>query len=668
MPITVVNKIIIGFALFGGLLLITSVLSYLGLTGIQSSAEDVIEDKMPIQTRMNDVNTQILTLATFTANGYHEESIESLKASESSFESRSDAFIKQLDELSQLLGKDQVAEQAIAASRTYVAESKAMLSARKQQLMFQKQLVEQTDKALTIADEASALMLDLSFLDSNDSGIETIIGIGNNIDNKLLTLNTAINEVGKSADEETTSAVEDDLSYQLSNLSVDKEYLNRLADSISTDGIVDKFNEQYVAFLEALNGEQGLVWMQRQKLAYKAQGTAHRNAALEALTIALENIETLYERVNSSTLTAQQKILDTVMGALLTTAAVFVVGLIAAVLLAVITTRSIVRPLVKINQGLSLLSEGDLTRKLDQSGKDEFAALAAKINTLTDSLRNLVGNILSQEHRLDEVTKSSVALGEESLKQVDKQREQVQLTATNTQHVRETSRNNLTQITTAMDKLHQVEKQSQNIATLAENNRQQVLEQAKQAETSAQVVHRLDENSRNIGSILDVIKTIAEQTNLLALNAAIEAARAGEQGRGFAVVADEVRTLANRTHNSTEEIESMIGSLQKDAQRAVETINTGREQAQIGAQTTQQVSEQVANISLIIQELSEINRQIVSETEQQDDLLSDVASSLQRIVELAEMSASSTQKANESTSQIDVEMADLKKAVSQFKL
>ena len=591
-----------------------------------------------------------------------------LKASESSFESRSDAFIKQLDELSQLLGKDQVAEQAIAASRTYVAESKAMLSARKQQLMFQKQLVEQTDKALTIADEASALMLDLSFLDSNDSGIETIIGIGNNIDNKLLTLNTAINEVGKSADEETTSAVEDDLSYQLSNLSVDKEYLNRLADSISTDGIVDKFNEQYVAFLEALNGEQGLVWMQRQKLAYKAQGTAHRNAALEALTIALENIETLYERVNSSTLTAQQKILDTVMGALLTTAAVFVVGLIAAVLLAVITTRSIVRPLVKINQGLSLLSEGDLTRKLDQSGKDEFAALAAKINTLTDSLRNLVGNILSQEHRLDEVTKSSVALGEESLKQVDKQREQVQLTATNTQHVRETSRNNLTQITTAMDKLHQVEKQSQNIATLAENNRQQVLEQAKQAETSAQVVHRLDENSRNIGSILDVIKTIAEQTNLLALNAAIEAARAGEQGRGFAVVADEVRTLANRTHNSTEEIESMIGSLQKDAQRAVETINTGREQAQIGAQTTQQVSEQVANISLIIQELSEINRQIVSETEQQDDLLSDVASSLQRIVELAEMSASSTQKANESTSQIDVEMADLKTAVSQFKL
>ena len=668
MSLTVVNKIILGFASFGCLLLITSILSYWGLSGIQTSAEDVIEEKMPVQTLMNEVNTQILTLATITANGYHVNSLPELQNSKSTFADRSETFVRSLDELAKLLGNDKQATQAIEASQEYVEQSLGMYEALEQQLIFEERIAEQSEKVLMIADEASALMLDLSYLDSNDPGIETVIGTGNNIDNKLLTMNTAIEDLVNSREADATAVIEEDLAYQISNLEVDKDYLNRLAETVDTQGTVDMFNEQYEAFIVELTGDNGLVWMQKQKLAFTSESAARQNAARAALNAAQSSIESLYGQINTSTLNAQQKILDTVMGALVKTGAVFVIGLIAAVVLAVITTRSIARPLVKINRGLTQLSQGDLTRKLDDNGSDEFAALASKINALTESLRSLVGNILSQEHRLEEVTKSSIALGEESLQQVGEQRKQVQTTATNTDHVRETSHHNLSQITTAMEKLSQVEQQSQSIAALAESNRQQVLEQARQAEASAQVVHRLDENSRNIGSILDVIKTIAEQTNLLALNAAIEAARAGEQGRGFAVVADEVRTLANRTHNSTEEIEAMIGSLQNDAHQAVQTINTGREQAQQGAKTTEQVTEQVASISVIIQELSRINREIVTDTERQDALLADVAGSLQRIVELAELSAHSTERANESTSKIDVEIADLKRAVSKFRL
>ncbi len=668
MPLTVVNKIILGFASFGCLLLITSILSYTGLSAIQSSAEDVIEDKMPVQTQMNDVNTDILTLATVTANGFHESTSQGLADSHDAFKSRSDAFIDKLDKLAKMLGSGQISAQAIDASRTYVAESNSMYTELALRLQFEQRLLSHTEDVLMIADEASALMLDLSYLDTRQQGVETIIGAGTNIDNKLLTMNTAITDLAASTDPEATAMIIDDLSYQISNLQVDKDYLNRLAEQVDTQGTVDSFNEQFEKLINALNGAEGLVWMQQEKLDHAANSIAHQQAANTALKQALDSIGVLYNQVNDSTLNAQQKILDTVVGALLKTAAVFVIGLIAAVLLGVLTTRSIAKPLVKINRGLSQLSQGDLTRKLDQSGNDEFAALSAKINTLTESLRNLVGNIISQEHRLEEVIKSSVALGEKSLQQVDEQRAQVQVTATNTQHVRQTSNNNLLQINTAMDKLRTVEEQSHNIAELAETNRQQVLSQARQAEESANVVHRLDENSRSIGSILDVIKTIAEQTNLLALNAAIEAARAGEQGRGFAVVADEVRTLANRTHNSTEEIESMIGNLQRDAAQAVKAINRGRDESQQGVSLTEQVTEQVANISAIIKELSSINLEIVNDTQQQDGLLTDVAASLERIVELAELSASSTQKANESTSKIEEEISDLKRAVTQFKL
>lgn len=290
------------------------------------------------------------------------------------------------------------------------------------------------------------------------------------------------------------------------------------------------------------------------------------------------------------------------------------------------------------------------------------------MNSLTNSLRELVGNILEQEKRLITITKESVALGEKSLQGVDEQRKQVTVISTNTQDVQNTSRSNLSQINDAMEALHTVTAQSEEISVLVAQNRSQVDSQARQAEASADIINRLDGHSRSIGSILDVIKTIAEQTNLLALNAAIEAARAGEQGRGFAVVADEVRTLANRTHNSTEEIESMIGNLQKDAEKAVKAINAGREQAQEGVEITQQVSQQVESIREIIARLSQINEHIVSDTQQQDVLLADVASSLNTIVALADSSAQSTRQANESTMMLDAQTDSLKKAVERFQL
>ena len=75
MQLTIINKITLGFGLFGCLLLLTSILSYFGLSGIKDSALDVVEQKMPVQTSMVKVKTEILSLSVITANGYHVEDI-----------------------------------------------------------------------------------------------------------------------------------------------------------------------------------------------------------------------------------------------------------------------------------------------------------------------------------------------------------------------------------------------------------------------------------------------------------------------------------------------------------------------------------------------------------------------------------------------------------------
>lgn len=108
---------------------------------------------------------------------------------------------------------------------------------------------------------------------------------------------------------------------------------------------------------------------------------------------------------------------------------------------------------------------------------------------------------------------------------------------------------------------------------------QQIVEKVQEAATG---IEALDKQSQLISSIIQTIRGIADQTNLLALNAAIEAARAGEQGRGFSVVADEVRQLAARTSKATEEIVEVVQQNQNLARTAVQSMDSGREQAEQG--------------------------------------------------------------------------------------
>ncbi|CAE6893806.1 methyl-accepting chemotaxis protein [Vibrio sp. B1FLJ16] len=300
--------------------------------------------------------------------------------------------------------------------------------------------------------------------------------------------------------------------------------------------------------------------------------------------------------------------------------------------------QSVREPLNRILTALESLTEGDMTQRIDIRFKNEFSRVSGHINTLADSLHDILVKLNEASENLSSTAATNEHTSSQAQTQLSTQREQTANVATAMTEMSHSVQEVAQSAQGSLEMVKRVESASEEGRTIMSGNITTINQLETRLHESVGAVSELQKMSGQIGSILDVIRNIAEQTNLLALNAAIEAARAGEQGRGFAVVADEVRVLASRTTQSTIEIESMISNLQSSSQSANHVIQSCMDDMELSVEQASKANSSMEEIQALIIEISQMSTHISQAAAEQSETSADIARNIEDINNIADES------------------------------
>lgn len=295
-------------------------------------------------------------------------------------------------------------------------------------------------------------------------------------------------------------------------------------------------------------------------------------------------------------------------------------------------------PLKGLEHALADISkgDGDLTVRLPVTGNNEITRISVAFNTFVEKIDRIISNVVETGEELGRSAEALRDKAAQSLRRGESQSEQALLVVTSMNEMIATINEISHSASNAADSASSANDETEaGKQTLLEAT-QTINQLDTEMDNMSTVITSLAERTQSIVSILDVIRGISEQTNLLALNAAIEAARAGEAGRGFAVVADEVRSLATKTSKSTEEIQSTINLLQKEAQNAVDAMDTSKALTKEGNRATEQALRALESIATQVSTILDMNTHVATATEEQSSVANEININMDNVNQAAQ--------------------------------
>lgn len=345
-----------------------------------------------------------------------------------------------------------------------------------------------------------------------------------------------------------------------------------------------------------------------------------------------------------------------------------VIGVCAALFLAMLAIKTIIKPMARFRDTLVEVEQNsDLSIYAEINSTDEIGQMGNAFNSMMAKFKSVMVQVTGASSQLASASRQMSAISSQSNQGIQSQLLKSEQIATAINEMSATAQEVASSASTASQAAHDADNQAHEGELVVSRTVESISELNSDVQRIADVINMLSAESENVGRVLDVIKDIAEQTNLLALNAAIEAARAGEQGRGFAVVADEVRTLAGRTQDSTLEIQQMIEKFQRGTQDAVSVMERGKEKADSSMQQAGQAATALAEITRMVSKINDMNTQIASAAEEQTAVAEEINRNILSVNTITQQTSQGAEQTEQSSRELARLATELQSLVQTFK-
>ncbi|MBT0667560.1 PAS domain S-box protein [Novosphingobium profundi] len=291
-----------------------------------------------------------------------------------------------------------------------------------------------------------------------------------------------------------------------------------------------------------------------------------------------------------------------------------------------------------LNEGLSALAAGDLTKTITSPFLPEYEPLREAFNRSLQSLSELVGGVIE----------STSAIRTGAIEIAEASEDLARRTESNAASLEET-----TAATSELDgRVKGVARNAAQTVARADETIKVVDTGRSITDEAVNAMARVADSAKGIDTVIEGLDKIAFQTRVLAMNAAVEAGRAGEAGRGFAVVADLVSALAMRS--------------EEEAKRARDQLTTTQDEVGSAVNAVQRVDSALSNITENVGHVHKLLESMASDNQAQANAIDEVAIAINAMNAATQQNAAMVEETSAASRNLSTEVNNLSHLTQRF--